>query len=71
MRAPLIAVPDINQRRRDGIIPAAPMINQTVLEWRVAPASGAADPTITSLDRSHCRFLVGPVTSLRGPAYRP
>jgi rhodanese-related sulfurtransferase len=48
----LIDVRDGDQRRRDGTIPGALMIDRTVLEWRVDPASGAADPTIASLDRS-------------------
>jgi rhodanese-related sulfurtransferase len=48
----LIDVRGGDQRRRDGIIPGALMIDRTVLEWRVDPASGAADPAITSLDRS-------------------
>jgi rhodanese-related sulfurtransferase len=48
----LIDVRDGDQRRQDGIIPGALMIDRTVLEWRVDPASGAADPAIASLDRS-------------------
>jgi rhodanese-related sulfurtransferase len=48
----LIDIRDGDQRRRDGIIPGALMIDRTVLEWRVDPASGAADPAITTLDRS-------------------
>jgi rhodanese-related sulfurtransferase len=38
------------QRRRDGEIPGALVIDRTVLEWRVDPASGATDPTIGGLD---------------------
>jgi rhodanese-related sulfurtransferase len=47
----LIDIRDGDQRRRDGTIPGALRIDRTVLEWRVDPASGAADPVITSLDR--------------------
>jgi rhodanese-related sulfurtransferase len=39
-----------SQRRRDGEVPGALVIDRTVLEWRVDPASGAADPRIGSLD---------------------
>jgi rhodanese-related sulfurtransferase len=38
------------QRRRDGDIPGALVIDRTVLEWRVDPASGAAHPAIGGLD---------------------
>jgi rhodanese-related sulfurtransferase len=37
------------QRRRDGEIPGALVIDRTVLEWRVDPASGAAHPAIPGL----------------------
>jgi rhodanese-related sulfurtransferase len=38
------------QRRRDGEIPGALVIDRTVLEWRVDPASGATHPAVRSLD---------------------
>jgi 3-mercaptopyruvate sulfurtransferase SseA len=38
------------QRGRDGHIPGAVMIDRTVLEWRVDPASGATHPAIASLE---------------------
>ena len=38
------------QRGRDGDIPGAVVIDRTVLEWRVDPASGATHPAIASLD---------------------
>jgi rhodanese-related sulfurtransferase len=38
------------QRGRDGAIPGALVIDRTVLEWRVDPVSGAADPAIGGLD---------------------
>jgi rhodanese-related sulfurtransferase len=40
-----------SQRQRDGEVPGALVIDRTVLEWRVDPASGAADPAIGGLDR--------------------
>jgi rhodanese-related sulfurtransferase len=39
-----------SQRRRDGEVPGAVVIDRTVLEWRVDPASGATDPRIGGLD---------------------
>jgi rhodanese-related sulfurtransferase len=38
------------QRARDGEIPGALVIDRTVLEWRIDPDSGAADPAIGALD---------------------
>jgi rhodanese-related sulfurtransferase len=38
------------QRWRDGGIPGALVIDRTVLEWRVDPASGAAHAAISGLD---------------------
>jgi rhodanese-related sulfurtransferase len=38
------------QRRRDGEIPGALVIDRTVLEWRVDPASGSTHPAIGGLD---------------------
>jgi rhodanese-related sulfurtransferase len=37
------------QRRRDGTVPGALVIDRTVLEWRVDPSSGAADPAVGGL----------------------
>ena len=39
-----------SQRLRDGEIPGALVIDRTVLEWRVDPASGATHPEIHGLD---------------------
>jgi rhodanese-related sulfurtransferase len=47
----LIDVRDGDQRRRDGRVPGALVIDRTVLEWRVDPASGATHPAITGLDQ--------------------
>jgi rhodanese-related sulfurtransferase len=38
------------QRGRDGDIPGAMVIDRTVLEWRVDPASGSRHPAIASLE---------------------
>jgi len=38
------------QRWRDGTIPGALVIDRTVLEWRVDPASGATHQAIPGLD---------------------
>jgi rhodanese-related sulfurtransferase len=46
----LIDTRDGDQRRRDGLIPGALIIDRTVLEWRVDPASGATHPAIPGLD---------------------
>ena len=46
----LIDTRDGDQRRRDGLIPGALVIDLTVLEWRVDPDSGATHPAITGLD---------------------
>jgi rhodanese-related sulfurtransferase len=48
--AMLIDTRDGDQRRRDGLIPGALVIDRTVLEWRVDPDSGAAHPAIGGLD---------------------
>jgi rhodanese-related sulfurtransferase len=47
----LIDVRDGDQRRRDGLIPGALVIDRTVLEWRFDPDSGATHPQITGLDQ--------------------
>ena len=46
----LIDTRDGDQRRRDGVIPGALVIDRTVLEWRVDPSSGATHPAIRGLD---------------------
>lgn len=46
----LIDTRDGDQRRRDGLIPGALVIDRTVLEWRVDPASGATHPAVAGLD---------------------
>jgi rhodanese-related sulfurtransferase len=38
-----------SQRWRDGTVPGALVIDRTVLEWRVDPSSGAADPAVGGL----------------------
>jgi rhodanese-related sulfurtransferase len=46
----LIDIRTDTQRRRDGEIPGALVIDRTVLEWRVDPASGSTHPAIGGLD---------------------
>jgi rhodanese-related sulfurtransferase len=46
----LIDTRDGDQRRRDGLIPGAVVIDRTVLEWRVDPSSGATHPAMSGLD---------------------
>jgi len=46
----LIDTRDSDQRRRDGSIPGALVIDRTVLEWRVDPDSGTTHPAINGLD---------------------
>ena len=46
----LIDTRDGDQRRRDGTMPGALVIDRNVLEWRVDPDSGATHPAINGLD---------------------
>ncbi|MGH8836885.1 MAG: rhodanese-like domain-containing protein [Actinomycetes bacterium] len=46
----LIDTRDGDQRRRDGSIPGALVIDRTVLEWRVDPDSGSTHPAMNGLD---------------------
>jgi len=46
----LIDIRTDRQRQRDGAIPGALVIDRTVLEWRIDPASGASHPAIPDLD---------------------
>jgi rhodanese-related sulfurtransferase len=39
------------QRERDGVVPGAIHVSRNVLEWRLDPDSGAADPRIGGLGR--------------------
>jgi rhodanese-related sulfurtransferase len=48
----LIDVRDSDQRRRDGTIPGALIVDRTVLEWRFDPESGATHPQITGVGQS-------------------
>src|SRR4051812_27114942 len=44
--AALIDIRSYEQRRRDGLVPPAHFIARNVLEWRLDPASGHADPWV-------------------------
>jgi rhodanese-related sulfurtransferase len=43
--AVLIDIRSERQRERDGVVPDAHFVPRNVLEWRLDPASGHADPT--------------------------
>jgi rhodanese-related sulfurtransferase len=48
--AQLIDVRSDSQRARDGVVPGSIHFPRNVLEWRVDPASGHADPRVARLD---------------------
>ena len=48
--AVLVDIRPVDLRRRYGIVPGAIVIDRNVLEWRVDPDSGAADPRVSGLD---------------------
>jgi rhodanese-related sulfurtransferase len=45
--AVLIDIRSERQRDRDGVIPDAHFVPRNVLEWRLDPASGHSDPTLS------------------------
>jgi MFS family permease len=47
----IVDIRSTDDRRRDGVIPGSVHIPRTVLEWRVDPDSGYANPHIGGLDR--------------------
>lgn len=49
--AVLVDIRSERQRERDGVIPGAIFHPRNVLEWRMDPSSGHADPAIGGLDR--------------------
>jgi rhodanese-related sulfurtransferase len=48
--AVLIDIRSETQRERDGLIPGAHVVPRNVLEWRLDPASGHADPALGPAD---------------------
>jgi rhodanese-related sulfurtransferase len=49
--AMLVDIRSESQRERDGVVPGATYHPRNVLEWRMDPDSGAADPALGGLDR--------------------
>lgn len=49
--APIVDTRPIEQRRRDGELPGAVVIDRNVLEWRLDPSSPHRRPEITGYDR--------------------
>jgi rhodanese-related sulfurtransferase len=47
----IVDVRSEHQRQRDGAVPGALHVPRNVLEWRLDPDSGAADPRIGGLER--------------------
>jgi rhodanese-related sulfurtransferase len=50
-RAVLVDIRSESQRAADGTVPGAVWLPRNVLEWRVDPASPAADPRLSDLER--------------------
>jgi rhodanese-related sulfurtransferase len=49
--AVIVDIRSESQRAADGAVPGAVWLARNVLEWRVDPASPAADPRVSDLDR--------------------
>ena len=47
----IVDIRDELQREREGVVPGAIHVPRNVLEWRLDPDSGAADPRIGGLGR--------------------
>jgi len=47
----LVDIRSDSQRARDGTVPGAVFISRNVLEWRMDPDSGYADPVVGGLER--------------------
>jgi rhodanese-related sulfurtransferase len=47
----LVDIRPLEQRRRDGTIPGALVIDRNVLEWRLAPGSDFRDPSLDGQQR--------------------
>ncbi|MGN6275525.1 MAG: rhodanese-like domain-containing protein [Solirubrobacterales bacterium] len=47
----LIDIRPLEQRRRDGLVPGAAVVERNVLEWRLDPAGEHRNPALARLDR--------------------
>lgn len=51
----LIDIRPLEQRRRDGLVPGATVVERNVLEWRLDPEGAHRDP---DLARTDCRLIL-------------
>ena len=49
--AVLVDIRPREQRRRDGLVPGAAVVERNVLEWRLDPQGAHRDPTLAATDR--------------------
>jgi rhodanese-related sulfurtransferase len=47
----LIDIRPLEQRRRDGLVPGAAIVDRNVLEWRLDPEGEHSNPSLARLDR--------------------
>ncbi len=47
----LVDIRPLEQRRRDGLVPGAALVDRNVLEWRLDPEGEHRDPTLARRDR--------------------
>lgn len=47
----LVDIRPVEQRRRDGLVPGAAVVQRNVLEWRLDPGSEWRDPRLAHRDR--------------------
>jgi rhodanese-related sulfurtransferase len=47
----LIDIRPLEQRRRDGLVPGAAIVDRNVLEWRLDPGGEHRNPALARLDR--------------------
>ncbi|HET7589273.1 MAG TPA: rhodanese-like domain-containing protein [Solirubrobacterales bacterium] len=51
----LIDIRPLEQRRRDGLVPGAALVDRNVLEWRLDPEGEHRNPTLA---RTDCRIIL-------------
>ena len=47
----LVDIRPLEQRRRDGLLPGATVVDRNVLEWRLDPGGAHRDPNLARADR--------------------